>query len=174
MKTLAYVSDEMYVALPDVAAEFESEATGERVVLRSSPRGAFYADLKPGRFRVTLSKAGYGSKISVADLGAVPFQFRLLADRPVGYMWPKWVRAGEKAEYRVHASEQYQITLWRYGWKKEFTRMVGWVDEHGPKPTGRLCPTAISRRAAWDGTNADSHRRRRLSRRKNRACIISG
>ena len=70
MKALAYVSDEMYVALPDVAAEFESEGTGEVTVLRSSPRGAFYGDLKPGRYRVTLSKAGYGSKISLADLGA--------------------------------------------------------------------------------------------------------
>src|SRR5579863_8816354 len=101
MKPLAYVSDEMYVALPDVAAEFEPEETGEVVLLRSSPRGAFYGDLKPGRYRVTLSKSGYGSKISVADLGGpTAFQFRLLPDRPAGYMWPKWVRGGEKSEYR--------------------------------------------------------------------------
>jgi len=55
-------------------------------------------------------------------------------------MWPKWVRGGEKAEYRVHACEQYQITLWRYGWKKEFIRMVGWVDEHGPGANRQTLP----------------------------------
>ena len=141
MKAFAYVSDEMYVAVPDVAAEFESEETGDITVLRSSPRGAFYGDLTPGRYRVTLSKAGYGSKISQADLGrGAPFQFRLLPDRLVGHMWPKWVRSGEKAEYRVHACDQYQITLWRYGWKKEFIRMVGWVDEHGPGANRQTLP----------------------------------
>src|SRR5438876_8767936 len=103
MKPLAYVSDEKYLALPDVAGEFESES-GEIVLLRSSPRGAFYGVLKPGRYRVTLSKSGFGSKISIADLGAeTPFQFRLLPDRLLGYMWPKWVRSGEKAEYRVNS-----------------------------------------------------------------------
>src|ERR1022692_4255600 len=99
MKLLAYVSDEMYVALADVAAEFESVETGEINVLRSSPRGAFYGDLKPGRYRVTLSKTGFGSKISEAELGgAAAFQFRMLPDRVLGYMWPKWVRGGESAE----------------------------------------------------------------------------
>src|SRR5262245_47815917 len=107
MHTLAYVSDEKYVALPGVTAEFESNETGQIVLLRSSPRGAFYGDLKPGRYRVTLSKRGYGSKISIADIDpAAPFQFRLLPDRVLGYMWPKWVCSGEKAEYRVHSVEQ--------------------------------------------------------------------
>jgi N,N-dimethylformamidase len=141
MKVLAYVSDEMYVALPDVAGEFEYLETGEVTLLRSSPRGAFYGDLKPGRYRVTLSRSGYGSKISMADLGGESmFQFRLLPDRVLGYMWPKWVRSGEKAEYRVHSVEQYQITLWRYGWKKEYVRMIGWVDEHGPQANRQTLP----------------------------------
>ncbi len=141
MKALAYVSDEKYVALADVSGEFESEESGEIVLLRSSPRGAFYGDLKPGRYRVTLSKSGFGSKISIADLdGKTPFQVRLLPDRLLGYMWPKWVRGGEKAEYRVHSVEQYQITLWRYGWKKEFVRMIGWVDEHGPEANRQTLP----------------------------------
>src|SRR2546422_234693 len=109
MTALAYVSDEMYVALADVAGEFESEETGETTLLRSSPRGAFYGDLKPGRYRVTLSKSGYGAKTSEAVLGGeTVFQFRLLRDGLLGYMWPKWVRGGEKAEYRVHSIEQYQ------------------------------------------------------------------
>ena len=46
MKALAYVSDEKYVALADVAGEFENEESGDIVLLlRSSPRGAFH-----GRF----------------------------------------------------------------------------------------------------------------------------
>lgn len=141
MKVLAYVSDELYVALPDVAGEFESEQTGEITLLRSSPRGAFYADLMPGRYRVILSKSGYGAKTSAAALGGeLPFQFRLLRDGLLGYMWPKWVRGGEKSEYRVHSVEQYQLTLWRYGWKREFVRTVGWVDEHGPQANRQVLP----------------------------------
>jgi len=141
MKGLAYVSDEMYVALPDVAGEFESEQTGEVTILRSSPRGAFYGNLEPGRYRVTLSKEHYGSKISTAVVGGETVsQFRLLPDRIVGYMWPKWVRSGDTAEYRVHASEQYQITLWRYGWKKEYVQMIGWIDEHGPGANRQILP----------------------------------
>jgi len=131
----------MYLALPDVAAEFHSEESGEITTLRSSPQGAFYADLQPGHYRVTLSKSGYGSKTSAAVLGGdTPFHFRLLRDRLLGYMWPKWVRAGEPAEYRIHAPEQYQLTLWRYGWKKEFVRMIGWVDEHGPDSNRQVLP----------------------------------
>ena len=149
MKLLAYVSDEMYLALPDVSGEFESVETGEITLLRSSPRGAFYGSLAPGRYRVVLSKSGYGAKTSTAELGETPFQFRLLRNGVLGYMWPRWVRGGERAEYRVHAVEQYQLTLWRYGWKKEFVRMIGWVDEHGPQanrqvlPDGDFTPTGV-------------------------------
>lgn len=141
MRVLAYVSDEMYVALADVSGEFESEQTGEVTLLRSSPRGAFYGDLPPGRYRVTLSRIGYGSKISIAELaGGSAAQLRLLPDRVLGYMWPKWVRAGDKAEYRVHSVDQYQITLWRYGLEKEYVKMIGWVDEHGPQANRQTLP----------------------------------
>ena len=141
MRALAYVSDEMYLALPDAAAEFHAEETGGVTLLRSSPQGAFYGDLRPGRYRVTLSKTGYGSKTSDVLLARdAPFHFRLLRDRLLGYMWPKWVRSGEPAEYRVHGTEQYQLTLWRYGLKKEFVRMIGWVDEHGPDSNRQLLP----------------------------------
>ncbi|MEX2262258.1 MAG: N,N-dimethylformamidase beta subunit family domain-containing protein [Bryobacteraceae bacterium] len=141
MKILAYVSDEMYVALPDVVGEFEPVTAGEAAVLRSSPRGIFYGDLPAGLYRVTLAKAGFGSKTSTVELGgALPVQFRLLADGLLGYMWPKWVRGGETAEYRVHAVEQYQLTLWRYGLKKEFVRMIGWMDEHGPQANRQVLP----------------------------------
>ncbi len=140
MKALAYVSDEMYLALPDASAEFHSLESGDITLLRSSPRGAFYGDLKSGPYRVTISKAEYGSKTSDAMIGDEPFHFRLLRDQLLGYMWPKWVRSGESAEYRVHATEQYQLTLWRYGWKKEYVRMIGWVDEHGPDSNRQVLP----------------------------------
>jgi hypothetical protein len=131
----------MYLALPDVAAEFHADDSGEITLVRSSPQGAFYADLPPGLYRVTLSKSGYGSKTSTAELRAdAPFHFRLLRDRILGYMWPKWVRGGESAEYRVHAPEQFQLTLWRYGWNRELVRTIGWVDEHGPDSNRQILP----------------------------------
>ncbi|HWB99818.1 MAG TPA: N,N-dimethylformamidase beta subunit family domain-containing protein [Bryobacteraceae bacterium] len=145
MKVLAYVSDEMYVALPEVLGEFIPEEGGEDggevTLLRSSTSGAFYGDLPPGPYRVLLSKSGYGSKTSKVVLGSEPVpQLRLLSDGLLGYMWPKWVRGGETAEYRVHAVEQYQLTLWRYGWRKEYVRMIGWVDEHGPQANRQTLP----------------------------------
>ncbi len=69
-----------------------------------------------------------------------PHQFRLLSDGLLGYAWPKWVRAGEKSEFRVHSAEAYKLTLWRYGWQKEFVRNLGWFDEHGPRATVQITP----------------------------------
>src|SRR5262249_19348033 len=57
-----------------------------------------------------------------------------------GYMWPKWVRAGETSEYRCHGVEQYQLTLWRYGLKKEYVSMIAWIDEHGPQANRQILP----------------------------------
>jgi N,N-dimethylformamidase len=141
MKTLAYISDEMYVAIANADAEFQSIADGRITILRSSPTGALYGDLPPGQYRITLAKDGYGSKTAVVSLTeGEPIQFRLLCNKLVGYAWPKWVRAGETAEFRVNAIEQYQLTLWRYGWKKEFIAMIGWIDEHGPQANRQLLP----------------------------------
>lgn len=142
MRVLAYVSDEMFQAIPGVIADFESEATGEVTVLHSSARGVLYGDLAPGKYRVTLARTGYGAKSTAAtiDPAAPPPQFRLLSDGLIGYMWPKWVKSGEQSEYRVHSVEQYQLTLWRYGQKKEYAGMVGWVDEHGPQANRQILP----------------------------------
>jgi N,N-dimethylformamidase len=139
MKVLGYVSDEMYVAIPDALVEFES-AGGPVTIIRSSPRGALYGDLAAGPYRVTLCKPGFGSKIVHASLGSEPYQFRLLSDGLLGYMWPKWVRSGERAEFRVHSVEQYQLSLWRYGLHKECIGVLGWYDEHGPKATVQVTP----------------------------------
>jgi N,N-dimethylformamidase len=139
MRILGYVSDEMYVAIPNAIVDFES-ADGTVTIVRSSPRGALYGDLAAGPYRITLSKNGFGSKIVRTSLGSEPFQFRLLSDGLLGYMWPKWVRAGEQAEFRVHSVEQYQLSLWRYGLHKECMGVLGWYDEHGPKATVQLTP----------------------------------
>ncbi len=152
MRTLAYVSDEMYLALPDVLAEFEAFGDGAVTILRSSPRGVLRGDLPAGNYRVTLAKAGYGSKASMIEMGSEPIQFRLLADGLLGYMWPKWVRSGETAEYRIHAVEQYQLSLWRYGLHKEFIQMVSWIDEHGPQANRQILPDGdfTQRGAKWN------------------------
>ena len=69
-----------------------------------------------------------------------PYQFRLLSDGLLGYAWPKWVRSGERSEFRVHSVEPYHLALWRYGLKKELVRGLGWFDEHGPRATMQITP----------------------------------
>ncbi len=137
---IGYVSDERYVALADVLVEFEQEGRSVAVV-RSTPRGGLYADLQPGPYRATLVKPGYGSKsVSFVARADGPYQFRLLSDRLLGYMWPKWVQAGEQSEYRVHSVAPYRLGLWRYGLEREFIRWLGWVDEHGPRAVMQITP----------------------------------
>ncbi len=136
---IGYVSDERYVAIAGALLEFERD--GSSVVARSTPRGAVYADLAPGEYRVTLVKEGFGSKrVTLRIPEAIPYQFRLLSDCLLGYAWPKWVRSGEVSEFRVHAVEPYRLSLWRYGWKKEFVRLLGWFDEHGPRAVMQITP----------------------------------
>ncbi len=137
---VGYVSDERYVALADVLVEFDRE--GETVaVVRSTPRGAVLADLAPGPYRVTLVKPGFGNKYVQMEVGTGrPYQFRLLSDRILGYAWPKWARSGEQSEFRVHATEPYQLSLWRYGERKEFVQLLGWHDEHGPRAVMQITP----------------------------------
>jgi hypothetical protein len=90
---------------------------------------------------VTLQKPGFGAKSVHVTVGAgEPYQFRLLSDGLLGYAWPKWVRAGEKSEFRVHSVEPYQLGLWRYGWQKQLIRNLGWFDEHGPRATMQITP----------------------------------
>src|SRR5690349_18858628 len=100
---LGYVSDEYYAALADVLLEFRS-ADGSREVTRSSASGGILLDLKPGDYTVILSKPGFGSKRVKASIGTSGrIYFRLLSDRLLGYAWPKWCRAGERVQFRVHA-----------------------------------------------------------------------
>ena len=133
------VSNEAYVALSDVLFEFR----GPRgvVTTRSSISGAVWADLEPGPYEVVLGRDGYGAKIVPMEvLEQEPYHFRLLSDGLLGYMWPKCVRSGESSEFRVHAVEEYELELWRYGATKEFIRRIGTFDEHGPRATMQITP----------------------------------
>ncbi len=137
---VGYVSDENFVALADVAIEFD-QGGESRLATHSTARGGIHADLPPGDYRVTLSRTGYGSKSVHLTLPAPePHQFRLLSDGLLGYMWPKWVRSGEKSEFRVHSTEPFRLSLWRYGLEKEFVRILGWLDEHGPRAVMQITP----------------------------------
>ena len=136
---VGYASDENFAALEGVALEFESGS--DPVEARSRASGAVYADLSPGKYRVTLVKAGYGAKrVEMIVEEGRPHQFRLLSDGLLGYAWPKWARAGEKSEWRVHSPEAYKLELWRYGFEKEHFRSLGWYDEHGPRSVLQITP----------------------------------
>jgi N,N-dimethylformamidase len=136
---VGYVSDERYVALPDVLLEFQRP--GLSVEVRSRATGAVYADVEPGPWRVTLQKSGFGAKSVEINVDSTqPHYFRLLSDGLSGYAWPKWVRGGEIAEFRVHSVEPYKLELYRYGWTKELVRSIGWFDEHGPRATMQITP----------------------------------
>ncbi|MES2792776.1 MAG: carboxypeptidase-like regulatory domain-containing protein [Planctomycetota bacterium] len=136
---IGYVSDERYLAIPDVAVELESPQGTWATHSRAS--GAIHADLPPGAYRVTLNKPGFGAKrVQMEVRSDRPYQFRLLTDCLLGYAWPKWVRGGDRSEFRVHSPEAYHLTLWRYGWQKELVREVGWFDEHGPRATVQITP----------------------------------
>jgi len=136
---IGYVSDERYVALPDVSLEFIGN--GISVEARSRASGSVNADLSPGDYEVVLSKQGFGSKrVRMSARPGEPYQFRLLSDCLLGYIWPKWVKVGDEAEFRVHSVEAYKLELWRYGLEKEFLRNLGWHDEHGPRATMQITP----------------------------------
>jgi hypothetical protein len=137
---VGYVSDENYVALADVAIEFV-QADQSVAVVRSTARGAINADIALGEYEVVLVKAGFGSKrVTMRADPNAPYQFRLLSDRLLGYAWPKWSRTGERTEFRVHSVEPYRLSLWRYGQQREFVKLLGWFDEHGPRAVIQLTP----------------------------------
>src|SRR5260370_7689265 len=131
---LGHVSDEYYAALPEVLVELRSP-NDSPMVTRSAPSGAICADLTPGEYEVCLSKQGFGSKrVKVSLGGKHPVHFRLLSDRLLGYAWPKWCRAGDSVQFRVHAVEPYKLGLWRYGYPKEFIRNTSSARHHPPPP----------------------------------------
>ena len=136
---VGYVSDERYLAVPNVSFEFERDGTVTTAL--STATGAVRAEIEPGAYRVTFVREGYGSKIVEVMVDATnPCMFRLLSDDLLGYAWPKVVRCGDRAEFRVHSPEAYKLELWRYGYQKERVNLIGWFDEHGPRATVQITP----------------------------------
>ena len=124
---VGWVSNERYEALADVMLEFRRE--GSVYPTRSTISGAVHAELDAGNYEVVIGKDGYGSKIVNVEVSEEhPHHFRLLSDTLFGYIWPKYVKAGERAEIRVHVVEEYELELWRYGVEKEFIRRLGTFD----------------------------------------------
>src|SRR5262249_4297959 len=120
----------------------------------STSSGAVYEDaIAPGEYSVCLSKPGYGSKrVGVTVAADKPIQFRLLSDRLLGYAWPKWCRAGDTVQFRVHSVAPYKLELWRYGYRKEFVRSLGWFDNHGPRAVMQTLPDShfVETGVGWD------------------------
>ena len=137
---IGFVSDEKYLALCDVVLEFVKGE--ESFAVRSRASGAVHADVPPGEYSVVLQKAWFGPKrvtLTVAE-GMAPHKFRLLSDSLLGFMWPKWVRAGERSEFRCHSASPYKLELYRYGLEREFVKAIGWFDEHGPRAVTQITP----------------------------------
>lgn len=134
------VSDEQFNALAEIAVELVDKQ-GRSWATHSTAGGAIRLDCPAGEYEVILNGPGYGPKRSQLLLKAgEPCHFRLVADRLLGYVWPKWVVAGEQAEFRVHSVRQYHLELWRYGLEKERVARLGWYDEHGPRATAQIVP----------------------------------
>jgi N,N-dimethylformamidase len=113
---LGYVSDEMYVAIADVLIELRQGS--ESIETRSRASGAIHAETGPGEWEVILSHPGHTRKTVRVTFSETPHQFRLMSDRLVGYMWPKWIEAGGRGQIRLHATRPADLSLWRYGWKR--------------------------------------------------------
>lgn len=158
---IGYVSDEYYVAVPDAQVEFIGD--NFHCEVRTSASGGIWANLPPGNYEVVLAKQGFGSKRVQLHLPQPqPYQFRLLRNRLLGYIWPKWVRTGESAEFRVHSPAAYKLEMWRYGYQKQYIRTVGWYDEHGPGACLQVTPDGDYTQSGirWNeiGYNSPHHR----------------
>ena len=139
---IGFVSDEMFVAIADAQLEFMKKTDGTRIEARSSASGAVNLDLPAGEYEVALAHPNFGSKISTIRVSAdmQPHQFRLLSKALVGYIWPKWSRSGEVGEIRFSAHQAVEISLWRYGWEKEFIRDIGRFAASAPSGDSQTLP----------------------------------
>jgi N,N-dimethylformamidase beta subunit-like, C-terminal len=137
---IGYVSDERFAAAADALLTFRSADTAR--TLRSGADGSVRGRLPSGSYALTIACDGFGSRRSSVEIGADhrPIQFRLLSERPVGYVWPKWIRSGGRGSVRVHSPHPYRLALARYGETIETPQLLGWFDEHGPRANVQVTP----------------------------------
>ena len=110
MAIIGYVSDENYLAVSDVNVEFTVD---EKVVgsCKTYMSGAVDIDLPSGKYKMTLGKPGYGAKhVEVTLPVSEPIKFRLLSDKLVGYMWPKWSVSGEQSTIRINSASPAELS----------------------------------------------------------------
>jgi hypothetical protein len=149
---IGYVSDEWYQAVP--GARVEIRKNGTRIATtESGPTGAVEADVQPREYEITVSKDEFGTKRRSVDVVAGgSHRFRLLSNDPLGYVWPKWTRAGGSGTCYLHTPEEAKLSLWRYGAEREHVEQVTWYDDHGPRtglqrtPDGDYTETGVG----WD------------------------
>jgi N,N-dimethylformamidase len=110
---LGYVSDEMYVAIAGALVELRQGDVSIEAHSRAS--GGIHAEVGPGAWEVILSHPGHTRKTVQVEFTEKPHQFRLMSDRLLGYMWPKWIEAGGRGQIRLHATRPAELSLWRYG-----------------------------------------------------------
>lgn len=141
---IGYVSDEQHVAIAGATLEFirGGEGSRESVEAHSRTSGAVYAEIEPGTWTVAISSPGYTRKLTEVEIWPwmQPRRFRLMSDRLLGYAWPKWVRAGEQTELRIHAVEPFRASIWRYGWTKVPISDLGLFESFGPGGDRQILP----------------------------------
>lgn len=139
---VGFVSDEMYVAIADAVVEFKNLDSGERTTVRSSASGALDLEVRNGNYEIALAHRDFGSKISRIEIDSemAPHQFRLLSKTLVGYVWPKWSRGGSAAEIRFSSHVPVSVSLYRYGWEKEFIKKIGRFEPFAPQGDSQTIP----------------------------------
>ena len=139
MVLIGYVSDEFYVAIPNVEIEFTKGTTSVRT--RSRASGSVHADVQPGAYRVYLTRRGFTPKwVDMEVVEGRVHHFRLLSDNLSGYVWPKWTRSGEIGQVRLHSPYDSVVTLWRYGWEREFVSKLGHFDDEPSGAYAQILP----------------------------------
>lgn len=142
---IGYVSDEMHYAVGGASLVFEQDDRRSEAI--SLADGAIFAAIAPGSYVLTVQKSGYSSKrLPVHIKPDEPLQIRLLSDGLCGYVWPKWVRARDQGELRIHSTQGFTAELWRYGWQRERISEIGRFDDHPPRSLSQILPdTDIAR-----------------------------
>ena len=138
---IGYVSDERYVALPDVAAGVRQRP---RRVVGGPVAGARVRAPGPaaGRVHASSSRSRASGRSSAASRCPPPSRTSSACSPTGCSATPGRSGCGpaRQSEFRVHSVEPYKLELWRYGWEPEFVRGLGWHDEHGPRATMQVTP----------------------------------
>ena len=137
---IGYVSDEQHVAIADAQLEF---ASGDQSIeVRSRASGAVHADVPPGRWSRGPGCAGVHAQVRGARRcpghGAAPLPAPL---GPAARLLLAQVgAAGERVELRMHATEPYRASIWRYGWTSDQVADLGRFDSFGPGGDRQVVP----------------------------------